>query len=656
MSTNPLRTTVPAADTDPPRRLAQGAELATRDGRQGTHFRVWAPNRSSVEILLEKSSGAGKAVHRLGREPDGHWSGFVPDAGAGARYRVRLDGDGGGFPDPASRSLPEGPHGPSEIVDPDAFAWTDSLWTGLPLHGQLIYELHVGTFSPEGTWQGAIAKLPLLQALGVTAVEVMPVAEFPGRFGWGYDGVAWFAPSHLYGTPDDFRRFVNEAHRLGLGVLLDVVYNHLGPDGNYLEQFSPRYLAEHTNEWGRGMNFDGEDCAPVRRYVTDNAAYWIEEFHLDGLRLDATQALTDGSGEHIIAALGRAARAAAGGRRLLLIGENEPQDANLIRSTELGGLGLDGLWNDDLHHSMNVALTGRRQAYYSDYAGTASEWLGAVKHGFLFQGQRSVWQGKRRGHPARGLPAASFVAFLENHDQVANSLGASRLWTQSNPACHRALTALLLLGPWTPMLFQGQEWGSTAPFHYFADHTAELARAVREGRATFMSQFPGCVTGSEPSLLPDPSSPALHEASRLRWDERELPAHAASLRLHTDLAALRRSDPTLGAHAATGVSIEVAALTATCGIIRYFVDGPVGSAGPQERLLLVNVGPDLVLPTIAEPLLSPPDRPQHARWRILWNSEDPRYGGQGCAEPDSEEKGWRIPGAATVLLGPVALV
>lgn len=638
------------------RRLAQGAEIAS-GGASGTHFRIWAPARRSVEIVLLEpgTTEVSGRSHALAPEADGHWSGFIAEAKAGTRYRVRLDGDGPGFPDPVSRSLPEGPHGPSEIVDPQSFAWTDSQWTGLPLHGHVLYELHVGTFSPEGTWQGAMDKLPHLRELGITAVEVMPVAEFPGQFGWGYDGVAWFAPSHLYGSPDDFRRFVAEAHRLELGVILDVVYNHLGPDGNYLEQFSPHYFAEHANEWGRGMNFDGADCGPVRRYVTDNAAYWIDEFHLDGLRLDATQAIVDGSKEHIIAALGRAARAAAGGRRLLIIGENEPQEAILLRPTALGGYGLDGLWNDDIHHSMNVALTGRRQAYNSDYAGTANEWLAAVKHGFLFQGQRSAWQGKRRGHSARGLPAASFVAFLENHDQVANSMHATRLWMQSNPACHRALTALLILGPWTPMLFQGQEWNSTAPFFYFADHKPELAKLVREGRALFMSQFPGSGSGSDPSLLPDPSSPGLPESSRLRWEERAEPEHAAALRLHADLAALRRADPTLGAHGATGISLEVAALTPTCGLIRYFVDGSTRSDGSSERLLIVNLGSDLVLPTIAEPLLSPPVEPAQACWRILWSSEDPRYGGNGCAEPDSEDKGWRIPGAATVLLGPAVV-
>jgi len=634
------------------RRFAQGAEL----GAGGTHFRVWAPGRRTVEILLEKGGGEGHLPHALEQEGDGHWSGFIAGAGAGARYRIRLDGEGKGLPDPASRFLPEGPHGPSEIVDPAAFPWTDSLWTGLPLHGQLLYELHIGTFSPEGTWQGATAKLPLLKELGITAVEVMPVAEFPGRFGWGYDGVSWFAPTHLYGRPDDFRRFVDEAHRLELGVLLDVVYNHLGPDGNYLEQFSPRYIAEHSNEWGRGMNFDGEDSGPVRRLVIDNAAYWIDEFHLDGLRLDATQAITDRSAEHVIAALGRAARAAAGGRRLLLIGENEPQDANLMRSTELGGLGLDGLWNDDLHHSMKVALTGRRQAYFSDYLGTSSEWLAAVKHGFLFQGQRSVWQDKRRGHAARGLPAASFVAFLENHDQVANSMWGDRVWAESNPACHRAMTALLMLGPWTPLLFQGQEWNSSAPFHYFADHTPELAKMVRQGRATFMSQFPGCATAAGAALLPDPGSPAVVEATRLRWEERLQEPHASAWRLHADLAALRRAEPTLTAHAATGVTREVATLGPSCGVIRYFVDGPVSGAGSQERLLIINLGADLILPTIAEPLLSPPAEPSHACWRIIWSSEDPRYGGVGCVEPDSEEKGWHIPGSAALLLGPLALV
>ena len=630
------------------RRRAQGAELT----EGGVDFRIWAPDHRRVEVVLDE----GRELHALAREEDGHWGGLVKGAGAGTRYRYRLDGDLPDLPDPAARFLPEGPHGPAEVIDAAHFVWSDAAWTGLPLHGQIIYELHVGTFSEEGTWAGAIDKLAGLKELGVTVIEMMPVAEFPGRFGWGYDGVGWFAPTHLYGRPDDLRRFVDHVHGLGMGVILDVVYNHLGPDGNYLDRFAPAYFGEQNNEWGRSLNFDGARCQAMRRLTIDNAVSWIEEYHFDGLRLDATQSIFDKSTPHIVAEIGREARDAAGGRRLLITAENEVQDSNLLRSPELGGHGLDALWNDDFHHSALVALSGRRQAYYSDYRGTASEWLGVAKHGFLFQGQRSAWQSKRRGHSTRGLPMAAFIAFIENHDQVANSFWGERVWQQSSPGCHRAMTGLLLLGPWTPLLFQGQEWSSSAPFHYFADHKPDLARQVRAGRVEFMSQFPGSATAQGRNLLKDPGAPEVFAASKLNWKERSQESHARALLLHRELIALRHDDPTLGAHAATGVSLEVTALTESCGVLRYFVDGPVSSVAARDRLLIVNLGPDITLGCRPEPLLAPPRDPVHACWRTLWSSEDPRYGGSGSGEPESEEHGWTIPGCATILLGPLASV
>ncbi|MEP6651786.1 MAG: malto-oligosyltrehalose trehalohydrolase [Myxococcales bacterium] len=630
------------------RRRDQGAELV----EGGVDFRIWAPKHKNVELLLHGSD----QIHELTAEGNGYWSAFIRSVGAGTRYRYRIDRGDPALPDPAARYLPEGPHGPAEVVDPRRFAWTDAAWTGLPLHGHIIYEMHVGTFTAEGTWNSAFDKLPALKDLGVTVIEMMPVSEFPGRFGWGYDGVGWFAPSRLYGRPDDLRRFVDRAHQLGLGVIMDVVYNHLGPDGNYLERFAADYFSDQHNEWGRCLNFDGENSQAMRQLVIDNAVSWIEEYHMDGLRLDATQSIFDRSSRHVVGDLGAAARAAAGGRRLLITAENEPQDTSLLRSTELGGKGLDALWNDDFHHSATVALTGRRQAYYSDYQGTANEWLAAAKHGFLFQGQRSAWQSKRRGHAARGLPMAAFIAFLENHDQVANSLWSKRVWQQTSPAAHRAMTALLLLGPWTPLLFQGQEWNASTPFHYFADHHPELARLVREGRAEFMSQFPGCVPGVGRDLLPDPASPRVFQASKLNWDERGTAEHERALLLHKDLIALRRNDPTLVAHAATGVALEVSALSPNCGIIRYFVDGPVASSGDHDRLLVVNLGAGLTLDTLPEPLLAPPAEPAHSCWRTIWSSEDPRYGGNGSHEPERDDGGWAIPGCATVLLGPRPIV
>ncbi len=618
------------------RRRAQGAEIFI----DGTDFRVWAPACQAVELRLENTD----VVQALEPEGDGHWfARIAAGAGAGTRYRYRVDGKDW-IPDPAARWLPEGPHGPAEVVEPRAFSWTDARWPGLSHHGQIIYEMHVGTFSPDGTWAGAANKLMELKDLGITVIEMMPVTEYAGRFGWGYDGVAWLAPTRNYGHPDDLRRFVDQAHQHGLGVILDVVYNHLGPDGNYLERFAPWYVSQESNEWGASLNFDGEHNQAMRRLAIDSATAWIEEYHVDGLRLDAIHSIVDRSPEHIVAAITRECRAVAGARSLFISAENETQESGYIRPVDQGGGGLDAVWNDDFHHAAAVALSGRRHAYYRDFQGTTAEWLAAAKHGFLFQGQRSDWQSKRRGQATRELEMASFVAYLENHDQVANALQGRRLWQQSQPGCYRAMTALLLLGPWTPLLFQGQEWSASSPFHFFADHQPDLSRLVRAGRAEFMSQFPGATL----ERLPDPGSPEVLARCKLDWAERTSPWHERALRLHRDLIALRRQDLTLwGAHANDGVTLEFAPLTTTCGLLRFFVDDP---GGQGDRLLLVNLGPDIDLGCPAQPLLAPPST--SSCWRLLWSSEDPEYGGHGTFEPEDEECGWTIPGCAASLLGP----
>src|SRR4051794_28835452 len=350
--------------TKSPRRRPVGAEPLDA-GR--THFRVWAPARKRVAVVI------GDAVTDLAAEADGYFSAEA-DAGPGATYRFRLDEDEYLYPDPASRFQPQGPHGPSEVIDPAAFRWNDRAWKGLSPRGRVIYELHVGTFTPEGTWQAALDHLPRLAELGVNVVEVMPVADFPGRFGWGYDGVDLYAPTRLYGRPDDFRAFVDRAHAAGIGVMLDVVYNHLGPDGNYLTQFSDSWFTDrHVTDWGEPINFYGPGSGPVREFYVANAAYWIREFHLDGLRLDATQNIYDRPENHVLAEVVRAARAAAGGRSIVIVAENEPQETRLVRAPERGGYGIDALWNDDFHHTAMVALTGRAEAYYGDYRGTPQE-------------------------------------------------------------------------------------------------------------------------------------------------------------------------------------------------------------------------------------------------------------------------------------------
>ncbi|MDY3562363.1 malto-oligosyltrehalose trehalohydrolase [Gemmata sp. JC673] len=608
------------------RRFPVGAELTT----DGTHFRVWAPIRSRVEVVPE----AGPPIE-LAREPDGYFSGFAAGIGDGARYRLQLDGGSSLFPDPASRFQPSGPHGPSQVVDHTRFEWTDAGWPGITDEGQVLYELHIGTFTPEGTFAAAAARLPQLAELGVTAVEVMPVADFPGHFGWGYDGTCLFAPTRLYGAPDDFRRFVAAAHALGLGVILDVVYNHFGPDGNYIREFAPQFLSTiHKTEWGEPFNFDGPDSGPVREFFIANAAYWVEEFHIDGLRLDATQAIYDDSPTHVLTEIARRARAAAGRRTIYVMGENEPQDANLVRPPENGGCGLDAIWNDDLHHAARVALSGKNEGYFMDYSGTPQELVSAAKYGFLYQGQQYRWHNRRRGRPAFDIPRHRFVAFLENHDQVANSGRGHRVNQLTSPARFRALTAYLLLIPATPMLFQGQEYASTRPFLYFADHHPELAALVFNGRREAMRRFRSQAGPDGMSLIPDPADPKTFERSKLDPAERD--SRPEWLALHTDLLKLRKTDP-----AFRSAVVDGAVLSASAFVLRFFV--PAGG----DRLLVVNLGRDLHLDPAPEPLLAPPDVDAH--WHPIWSSEAPKYGGQGTAPLDTDDN-WQIPGEAAVVL------
>ena len=626
------------APATPARRFPAGAEVLP-DGR--THLRVWAPARRRVTVAY--GDGLERAAP-LPAEPGaaGMFAGVVDGLHVGDRYAFRLDDDPRAYPDPASRFQPEGPHGPSEVIDPAAFAWTDDGWRGIASRDRVIYELHVGTFTPEGTYAAAAQSLEHLADLGVTLIELMPLAEFSGRFGWGYDGVDWWAPSHLYGRPDDLRGFVDRAHALRLGVILDVVYNHLGPDGNYLGEFSADYFTDrYANEWGAAINFDGPGSGPVRDFCIENAAYWVAEFHLDGLRLDATQQIFDASPEHVVAAIGRRVREAAGGRATYVVGENEPQEARLARPVSAGGNGLDALWNDDFHHVAHVALTGHHEAYYSDYRGTPQELLSAITWGTLFQGQRYAWQKQPRGTPAFDLPLTSFVVYLENHDQVANTIRGDRLAAVASPGLLRALTAATLLAPSTPMLFQGQEFGSTRPFLYFADHTPELRVKVEAGRKTFLAQFPSFATPPAQAAMRPPGDEQTFLASKLDWSERA--RHAGTLALHRDLLRLRRAAPFADA---TREQLRGAVLGASADaafVLRYF-----SPAGGGDRLLVVNLGRDLVAPSLAEPLLAPP---AGQRWAALWSSEDPRYGGDGTAPVDGDD-GLRFPGCAAVVLAP----
>ena len=618
---------MPSEAALPARRLPIGAEIFG----ERTHLRLWAPARRRVAAVIE---GGGAPID-LSDEGDGYFSGWIP-GGAATRYRFLLDASDGPFPDPASRFQPEGPHGPSEVIDPAPFVWSDSGWRGVALEDAVIYEMHIGTFTSEGSWAAAAARLPELADLGITVLEVMPVAEFAGTFGWGYDGVDLFAPTRLYGTPDDMRRFVDAAHGLGLAVILDVVYNHIGPSGNYLPQYSGTWFSDrHSTDWGDALNFDGPGSGGVREYFTCNARYWIEEFHLDGLRLDATPQNMDDSDEHVLIGIGEAVRAGAAGRATLVIAENEHQEARIVRPRSRGGYGLDGMWNDDFHHSALVAVTGHNEAYFGDHLGTPQELLSAAKWGFLFQGQAYAWHGKPRGHAALDLPPAAIVNFLQNHDQVANTPLSVRGHLLTSPGRWRAVTALLLLMPGTPLLFQGQEFLSSAPFLYFADHEPELAELVEKGRGEFMRQFPS-LAGVE---LSAPHDRKTFERCILDHGERERPGHAEGLALHRDLLRLRREDPVL--RLSDRRRLDGAVIGAEALLLRWF-----GEAG-DDRLFLLNLGRDSDLKPIPEPLIAPPEE---RAWAVAWSSEDPAYGGRGTVAPESEQGGWRLPGHSALLL------
>src|ERR1041384_2693490 len=552
------------------RRYPIGAELI---GRGETHFRIWAPKAKDVDLVIEESAdkNAKRAFHPLTREEGGYFFGCA-SVGAGTLYRFRVNKAEHFHPDPASRYQPHGPHGSSCVVDHTQFKWTDSQWRGVNMKGQVIHEMHVGTFTKEGTWKAAAEQLEELARIGITVVEMMPIADFPGNFGWGYDGVDLFAPYHVYGTPDDLRAFVDRAHSLGLAVILDVVYNHFGPDGNYLAVYSNDYLIrEKETDWGDSINFDGPNSAPVREFYITNGRYWIDEFHFDGFRFDATDSIHDESDEYIVGAVGRAARKAALPRSIILIAENERQVTKLIHPRSEHGDDLDAVWNDDFHHSAAVALTGRREAYYSDYLGTPQEFVSAAKYGYLFQGQPYTWQEAPRGWSGRGLPPESFIAFIENHDQVANTPFGERIRYLTSPGRYRAVVALLLLGPWTPMLFQGQEFGASAVFRYVSDvGDDELKEAIRKGRFEFLAQFPLVATPEVQARLPVPFHLSTFEGCKLDWSDRN--RHPQIYALHRDLIRLRREDARFSQ--AKGNGVDGAVLGTRSFVLRYFADQP----------------------------------------------------------------------------------
>ena len=616
------------------RRFSVGAE----PGADGTHFRVWAPACRRASVVVRDLDGEGEqGSHPLEREPSGHFSGLVSGLRAGALYGFRFDDDPKVYPDPASRFQPRGPHGPSQVIAPDAYRFRCTDFAGPPDRGQVLYELHVGTFTPGGTYAAAARELAELAKLGVTTLELMPLAEFPGEFGWGYDGVDLWAPYHGYGSPEELKAFIDTAHEHGLSVILDVVYNHFGPAGCYIERFAPHFFTtRYENEWGKAIDFDGPNAAGVREFFVDNARYWIEEYRFDGLRLDATQQIFDASERHVLGDVTTAVRksAEAAGRRVFVAAENESQDARVFLDSVRGGFGCDAAWNDDFHHAARVALTGRREAYYRDYTGTPQQLISALLRGYLFQGQHYYQQGKRRGSPALDVGAHRFLSYLENHDQVANSLDGKRLTALTSPALLRAVTALWLLAPATPLLFQGQEFGTSARFLFFADHDAELAPLVQRGRGEFLAQF-ASIHADLGITLDAPHARSTFEACKLDFSERE--RHAGTYRLYQDLLALRRDDPAFAEQRADRVA-------AACLDERVFLLRFASTEG--DRLVVVNLGADLELDPAAEPLLAPPS---DATWALVLASEDVKYGGSSYRKPYDDGK-WSLTAMSTYVL------
>ena len=505
-----------------------------------TTFSVWAPKATQrVDLVLR---GEGRRIDMAPAGQSGWWAVDVPEAGPGTDYQFSLDG-GPAFPDPRSPFQPDGVHGPSRVVDHEAFGWTDDLWRGAaPLSGALVYEAHIGTFTPEGTFQSAIGRLGHLVQLGVTHLELLPVAEFPGERGWGYDGVDLFAPHHAYGGPDGLKALVDACHGAGLGVIIDVVYNHLGPDGNYLSAYGPYFTDRYNTPWGEAVNYDGAGSNEVRDFVCDNACHWLEHYHADGLRLDAVHAIFDTSALHILEEMARrvATLQARLGRRKFLIAESDLNDPKLVRAPEAGGFGLDAAWSDDFHHALHSALTGETTGYYEDFGGL--EPLGrALERGYVYAGDYSPHRGRRHGRPLAGVPASRLLGYLQNHDQVGNrATGERSSMLMSTGRLHLA-AALVLCAPFVPMLFQGEEWGASTPFQYFTDHVdPELGRLVSEGRRREFSAF-----GWKPDDVPDPQDRATFERSILDWAELDKEPHAELLEWHKALIALRRRLPEL---------------------------------------------------------------------------------------------------------------
>ncbi len=614
--------------------------IGANPGRGGVRFRVWAPGASRVEVVTLP----GEARHVLRTEAGGYHAGEIAGLKVHTHYKYSLDG-GPPYPDPASRSQPEGVHGPSGVIDPDDFRWSDDTWTGIALADLVIYELHVGAFTAGGTFEAAIERLDAVARLGATAIEIMPIAEFAGTRNWGYDGVGLFAPASAYGGPSGFKRLVNAAHERGLGVILDTVYNHLGPEGNYLGAVTAgRFFTDrHRTPWGDAINYDGPDSAPVRDFVLQNAIHWAREYHVDGLRLDATHAIIDESPVHILREIAGALHELA--RPRLVIAEDERNEARLITPVDAGGYGLDAVWADDLHHQLRRLTAGDHEAYFRHYSGTVQDVVTTLRRGWFREAPRTSGTRREPVGPPSGHATTAFVHCIQNHDQVGNRALGERLSDDIPLPAYRALSALLLLSPYTPLLWMGQEWAASTPFQFFTDFPEELGRLVTEGRRNEFEEFSAFADPSARARIPDPQDVETFLRSRLRWDETSRAPHEGMLALYRDLLLLRRTEPSLRSRDRRDFSL--AAVSDHALALRR------QSPGGHELLVVVNLAGELRMRADEHPETRPTEG---RRWSLALWTEDRRFGGEG-GEVHFETGGViLVPSPGAALLRPSGLM
>ncbi|MGI8820564.1 MAG: malto-oligosyltrehalose trehalohydrolase [Chthoniobacterales bacterium] len=583
---------------------SQGADVVVG----GVRYRTWCKHDRAAVVVVDKNSAPLRTI-QLAPEEKGYFSGIDATGAAGDRYLYQF-GESQAWPDPASRFQPDGVHGPSLVVDPQTYRWRDDTWTAPSFPTLIIYELHLGTFTPEGTFRSAIERLEHLAALGITALEIMPVGDFPGERNWGYDGVMPYAPARAYGAPDDFRALVDAAHALGLAVILDVVYNHLGPAGNYTGVYHHDYQNEalHT-PWGAALNYT---VAPARAFFSENAPYWTREFHIDGFRLDATHEIADPSERHLLAEIAAAVHSLGG----FVIAEDERNEPQLLTPAGRGGLGFDAAWADDFHHVVRVMLTGEREGYYANYAGTGAELARTIEQGWLFCGQPESSTGLPRGGDPAGLQPPQFVYCISNHDQVGNRAFGERLGQAISPAAYRAASALLCLVPQTPMLFMGQEWGASTPFQFFTDHNPELGRLVTEGRRREFQNFAAFRDPAVRQTIPDPQAPRTFANSKLRWEELQAPEHAAVLLLYREFLKLRQTHPAF--HQRSRDKFFVA--EPAPGVVAILFGRP----SEEQCLVLADLSGAHAMPPLDHPRLVPGGR----KWQPLLSSNEVRFGGE----------------------------